>query len=121
VCGRPLGSVRHTSTFNFRCIDPCFGVGTQPTGRRVSAASVLQCATQRYNIKVERATEQTACRSIREHRHLVQDRDSLILDYYRSALLLVARAEIKPTARALDMCFDIERRGKIPPGVSLAR
>jgi hypothetical protein len=33
----------------------------------------LQCATQKCDFKVERAAEQTACRSIRQHRHLMQD------------------------------------------------
>jgi hypothetical protein len=42
----------------------------------------------------------------------------LELDYYRSALLLVARAELERLRQERSTCADVEGRSKLPLGTS---
>jgi hypothetical protein len=65
------------------------------------------------------ATEPTACHSIRQHRYIMQDLlQQLDLDYYRSALLLVARAELERLRQERAAGAGVERRSKSPFGAS---
>jgi hypothetical protein len=79
---------------------------------------VKSVAQAEYETSHECATAQTACHSIWQL-GLMQDLlRQLDPDYYRAALLLIARTELEQLRQERSACGRVERSSKVPLGTS---